>query len=90
MAQFINTKEGLVTEAIDGMLRASGDPGVSRIDGYPHIKVVCRTDHKSSRVAIISGGGSGHEPAHVPAANLTGIPDPGAIAVARLLEGLAG
>ena len=64
MAQFINTKEGLVTESIDGMLRASGGAGVSRIDGYPHIKVVCRTDRKSSRVAIISGGGSGHEPAH--------------------------
>ena len=64
MAQFINTREGLVTEAIDGMLRASGGAGVSRLDGYPHIKVVCRTDHKSSRAAIISGGGSGHEPAH--------------------------
>ena len=37
MAQFINTKESLVTEAIDGMLRASGGIGVSRLDGYPHI-----------------------------------------------------
>lgn len=64
MAQFINAKENLVTEAIDGMLRASGDPNLARLDGFPDIKVVLRTDHNPSRVAIVSGGGSGHEPAH--------------------------
>ena len=64
MGQFINARESLVTESIDGMLRASGGEKVARLDGYPHIKVVCRTDHKPARVAIISGGGSGHEPAH--------------------------
>lgn len=64
MAQFINARENLVTEAIDGMLRASGDASLARLDGYPDIKVVVRTDHNPSRVAIVSGGGSGHEPAH--------------------------
>ena len=64
MTQFINNKEKLVTESLDGFLRASGDARLARLDGYPHIKVICRTDHKPSRVAIISGGGSGHEPAH--------------------------
>jgi ATP-dependent dihydroxyacetone kinase len=64
MAQFINAKETLVMEAIDGSLRASGGSARARLDGYPHIKVVVRTDHNSKRVAIISGGGSGHEPAH--------------------------
>lgn len=63
MAQFINAKENLVTEAIDGLLAASGGT-LSRLDGYPHIKVVYRTDWDKSRVALISGGGSGHEPAH--------------------------
>ena len=64
MTQFINSKEKLVTESLDGFLRASGQAHLARLDGFPHIKVICRTDHKPSRVAIISGGGSGHEPAH--------------------------
>jgi ATP-dependent dihydroxyacetone kinase len=64
MSQFINSKEKLVTDALDGFLKLSQGLGLARLDGYPHIKVVCRTDHKLSRVAIISGGGSGHEPAH--------------------------
>ena len=48
MAQFINAKEDLVTEAIDGVLAASGGT-LSRLDGYPHIKVVFRTDWESRR-----------------------------------------
>jgi len=63
MRQFINTKEKLVTEAIDGALRTSGGP-LARLDGYPHIKVVVRTDWDRSKVALVSGGGSGHEPSH--------------------------
>jgi len=63
MNQFINTKQSLVTDAIDGVLAASGGK-LSRLDGYPHIKVVIRSDWDKSRVALISGGGSGHEPAH--------------------------
>jgi ATP-dependent dihydroxyacetone kinase len=64
MAQFINSKETLVTEAIDGVLRGAGGR-LARLDGFPHIKVVMRTDWDKSKVAIVSGGGSGHEPAHV-------------------------
>ncbi len=63
MTQFINTKENLVTEAIDGLL-ATSNGALSRLDGYPHIKVVYRSDWDKSQVALISGGGSGHEPAH--------------------------
>lgn len=63
MTQFINAKETLVTEAIDGLLRTSGG-ALARLDGYPHIKVVVRTDWDRSRVALVSGGGSGHEPSH--------------------------
>ncbi|MEM7257960.1 MAG: dihydroxyacetone kinase subunit DhaK, partial [Pseudomonadota bacterium] len=37
---------------------------LARLDGYPHIKVVVRQDWDKSRVALVSGGGSGHEPAH--------------------------
>lgn len=63
MAQFLNAKENLVTEAIDGLLTSSGGR-LTRLDGYPHIKVVFRSDWDKSKVALISGGGSGHEPAH--------------------------
>ncbi|MFN3227124.1 MAG: dihydroxyacetone kinase subunit DhaK [Hyphomicrobiales bacterium] len=63
MKQFINTKETLVTEAIDGLLRTANGK-LARLDGYPHIKVVVRTDWDKSKVALVSGGGSGHEPSH--------------------------
>ncbi|MCX7561699.1 dihydroxyacetone kinase subunit DhaK [Sulfitobacter sp. F26204] len=63
MAQFINDKDTTVTEAIDGLLQSSGGE-LARLDGYPHIRVVMRGDWDKSRVALVSGGGSGHEPAH--------------------------
>ncbi|MFN3686280.1 dihydroxyacetone kinase subunit DhaK [Salinarimonas sp.] len=63
MRQFINAKETLVTEALDGLLRTAGGR-LARLDGYPHIKVVVRSDWDRSRVALVSGGGSGHEPSH--------------------------
>ena len=64
MSLFVNAKEKLVTESIDGLRRASGATSIATLEGYPHIKVVCRTDLPSTKVAIISGGGSGHEPSH--------------------------
>jgi len=64
MAQFINSKETLVTEAIEGVLRTAKGR-LARLDGFPHIKVVVRTDWDRSKVALVSGGGAGHEPAHV-------------------------
>lgn len=63
MTQFVNSKDNIVKEAIEGVLASSGG-ALMRLDGYPHIKVVCRADWDKSRVALISGGGSGHEPAH--------------------------
>ena len=63
MSQFINQKETLVTDAIDGFLRTANGR-LARLDGYPHIKVVVRTDWDKSKVALVCGGGSGHEPSH--------------------------
>jgi ATP-dependent dihydroxyacetone kinase len=63
MKQFINAKESLVIEAVDGLLR-TGAGRLARLDGYPHIKVVVRTDWTRDKVALVSGGGSGHEPSH--------------------------
>jgi len=63
MSQFLNSKENAVTEALEGVLTASGG-ALSRLDGYPHIRVIVRSDWDKSKVALVSGGGSGHEPAH--------------------------
>ena len=63
MAQLINKRENVVTDAIDGLIAASGGK-LARLDGYPHIRVVIRNDWTKSKVALVSGGGSGHEPAH--------------------------
>jgi hypothetical protein len=61
---FINERGTIVTEAIDAAIMLGGGK-LARLDGYPSIKVVVRADWDKSRVAIVSGGGSGHEPAHV-------------------------
>lgn len=63
MPQFINDRQDVVTEAIDGLIATSGGR-LARLDGYPFIRVVVRADWDRSRVALVSGGGSGHEPAH--------------------------
>ncbi len=63
MTQFMNKRENIVTEAIDGLIMASGGR-LARLDGFPHIRVVVRSDWDKSKVALVSGGGSGHEPAH--------------------------
>jgi len=63
MTQFMNNKEDIVTDAVDGVVAASGGK-LARLDGYPHIRVVVRNDWDKSKVALVSGGGSGHEPAH--------------------------
>jgi dihydroxyacetone kinase len=63
MSHFINARETAVPEAIEGLVAASGG-ALTRLDGFPFIRVVLRSDWDRSRVAVISGGGSGHEPAH--------------------------
>jgi triose/dihydroxyacetone kinase / FAD-AMP lyase (cyclizing) len=60
---FINARDTIVTEALDGLIACSGGR-LARLDGYPDIKVVLRTDWDRTRVAVVSGGGAGHEPAH--------------------------
>jgi dihydroxyacetone kinase len=63
MAHFIETRATLVTDAIAGLLAASGGR-LARLDGDPGIRVVLRAELDPGKVAVISGGGSGHEPAH--------------------------
>ncbi|KAI9353787.1 Dak1 domain-containing protein [Obelidium mucronatum] len=52
----------LVSDAIDGATLLDGHPGV-RTDACSDI-VVLRTLPASQTTAVLSGGGSGHEPAH--------------------------
>jgi len=63
MAHFIETRATLVRDAIAGLLAASGGR-LARLDGDPGIRVVLRAEIDPGKVAVISGGGSGHEPAH--------------------------
>jgi dihydroxyacetone kinase len=62
MKKFINRPEDVVDEMLRGL--AMLHPGSAQLQGY---KVMIRSDAvraHQSQVAIISGGGSGHEPAH--------------------------
>jgi triose/dihydroxyacetone kinase / FAD-AMP lyase (cyclizing) len=61
---FIEEPQSVVTDAIDAEVALSGGK-LARLDGYPAIKVVMRTDWDRSKVAVVSGGGAGHEPSHV-------------------------
>ncbi len=64
MKHFFNRRETIVTEALDGLLLTSGNGRLARLDSFPDIKVILRADWDKSKVAIISGGGAGHEPSH--------------------------
>jgi dihydroxyacetone kinase len=62
MKKFINRPENAVEEMLEGLAVLS--PGLLRLPGH---KVMVRSDVEEIRdkqVTIISGGGSGHEPAH--------------------------
>jgi dihydroxyacetone kinase len=64
MKHFVNARNRIVAEALDGLLLSAGDGALGRLDLYPDIRVILRTDWDTSRVAVVSGGGAGHEPAH--------------------------
>ncbi|XP_048443926.1 putative 3,4-dihydroxy-2-butanone kinase isoform X2 [Pyrus x bretschneideri] len=62
--KLINDPNDVVTEFIEGLVETY--PGLQYLDGFPQVKVVLRADVSGGtydKVAIISGGGSGHEPA---------------------------
>ncbi|OQD50179.1 dihydroxyacetone kinase [Enterobacter cancerogenus] len=61
---FFNDRKQLVNDAIEGILLSAPHANLVKLDIDPAIRVVARGDWDKSRVAVISGGGSGHEPAH--------------------------
>ncbi len=64
MKRFLNARDALVDEAIDGFLASSAGAGLARLADGPGHRVVLRAEPDRARVAVVSGGGSGHEPAH--------------------------
>ena len=61
MKKLINAPENVVEEMLRGMEQAHG--GLLRV--IPEVSVIVRADAPvQSKVALISGGGSGHEPTH--------------------------
>ena len=61
---FFNQRANLVNEVIEGTIIASPWNNLARLESDPAIRVVVRRDLDKNNVAVISGGGSGHEPAH--------------------------
>ena len=60
MKKLINSVETVEDEMIQGLVKAYPQY-LKKIDGY---NVIVRAKKKEGKVALISGGGSGHEPAH--------------------------
>lgn len=61
MKKLINNPDNVLEDMLQGMLYAHGDY-LKRVDGFD---VLVRKNSKSEgKVALVSGGGSGHEPAH--------------------------
>lgn len=61
MKAFINNSHDVVKEGIEGLLT---DDKLVLLDRFPEVKVVIRKDWDKTKVALVSGGGSGHEPTH--------------------------
>ena len=61
MKKLINAPDAVVTEALDGM--AAAHPGLLKVFKDPHY--IMRADAPvQGKVALVSGGGAGHEPLH--------------------------
>lgn len=58
MKKLINAPENAVPEALTGVARVT--EGAALVEGH---RVLVRGDRTRGRVAVVSGGGSGHEPA---------------------------
>lgn len=58
MKKFINDVENIENEMLEGMVAAHPEY-IKRVPGF---NVLVRADKKEGKVALISGGGSGHEP----------------------------
>lgn len=99
LKRFVNHPREVVNDALEGYLWTH--PNVQLLDGYPEVKVLVSStwQRDSGQVAILSGGGSGHEPADagmIGDGMLTAVvcgeifASPSAFAVSRALEAITG
>lgn len=58
--KLVNNPDHVVEEMVEGIVLADPDK-LSKVEGY---NVVVRKDSPNEKVALVSGGGSGHEPTH--------------------------
>ena len=62
MRKIINAPDRVVQDYIGGLVAAS--PHLARVHDWPVVVRAESARKASDRVAVVSGGGSGHEPAH--------------------------
>ena len=60
MTKLINDPNNVLNDMIDGIVAAYPEY-VKKLEGF---NVIVRNEKKKNKVALVSGGGSGHEPAH--------------------------
>jgi len=60
MKKFMNGVDTMLRESLAGFARCHGD--IVKVD--PGFRFVCRNRKHAGKVALVSGGGSGHEPLH--------------------------
>lgn len=60
MKKMINKPENIVNEMVAGMVKAYSN-SLETVNDMP---IIVRKEKKNNKVALISGGGSGHEPSH--------------------------
>lgn len=60
MKKIINNADQVVDEMLDGIVFAYE----SLVERVPETMVIARKSEKNNKVGLVSGGGSGHEPAH--------------------------
>lgn len=60
MKKIINNPENVVTEMLDGLAYVHSD----LVHRLPDFDIIARNEQAPGQVGLISGGGSGHEPAH--------------------------
>ncbi|WP_137679936.1 dihydroxyacetone kinase subunit DhaK [Aurantiacibacter suaedae] len=61
MKKFVNDPANFVPEFMAGVIAANGD----LLEAVPEFQLIKRKNVDASKVAIVQGSGSGHEPAHV-------------------------
>jgi dihydroxyacetone kinase-like protein len=59
MKKIINNPDNVVSEMLEGFAKANPN-----LKYFPGFEVITRKNKNSSKVGLVSGGGSGHEPSH--------------------------